>query len=273
MVSVLKLLIVRLVILYYLALLVFWVWIQTTGNTDAQPSYIFGTIYPIIAITGGVSALVYSKRWGGWQSVMGKGIIFLGLGLFGEAFGQLVWSYYNLVLKELAPYPSIADIGYFSIIPFYAFAMLNFARASGVRFSLRDYLAKIQVVIIPIIMLVVSYIFFLRNYELDLSQPIKTFLDFGYPMGEAIMISIAILTFTLSRKYLGGIMKKSILYIIFAFIVQYITDYTFLYRVNAETYVNGGIVDLMYATSFTIMAIGIVMIGKSSMFNDKATNL
>lgn len=256
---------IRTIILGYIVLLGFWLWIYATGSTDAQPSYIFGTIYPFLAIAGGIAALTYSKRWGGWKSVMGKGIIFLGLGLFGEAFGQLVWSYYNLILQDIAPYPSIADIGYFSIIPFYAIAMLKFARASGARFSLQDYLNKIQVVIIPIVMLVLSYVFFLRDYELDLSAPIKTFLDFGYPMGEAIMISIAILTFTLSRKFLGGVMKAKILYIIFAFVVQYITDYTFLYKVNAETYVNGGIVDLMYATSFAIMAIGIAMIGENSM--------
>lgn len=245
----------------YIFLVVFWGWIQGTGNVGGQASYIFGTIYPILAIAGGVAAFVLARRWGGWESVMGKAIIFLGLGLFGQAFGQLVWSYYNLVIQEVAPYPSIGDIGYFSIIPFYSMAMLNFARASGVRFSIRNYLSKIQVAIIPFIMLILSYIFFLRDYELDLSRPIKTFLDFGYPMGEAIMISIAILTFTLSRKYLGGVMKNKILFIIFAFIVQYITDYTFLYKINAETYINGGVVDLMYTTSFVIMAIGIAMIG------------
>lgn len=258
---------IRTVIFCYILLLGFWFWIYTTGNTDAKPSYIFGTIYPLLAISGGVSALIYSQKWGGWKSVMGKGIILLGLGLFGEAFGQFVWSYYNLIVQDVAPYPSIADIGYFSIIPFYAIAMLKFARASGVRFSLKDYLGKIQVVIIPLVMLIISYIFFLRGYNLDLSQPIKTFLDFGYPMGEAIMISIAILTFTLSRKYLGGVMKNKILYIIFAFVIQYITDYTFLYKVNAGTYVNGGVVDLMYATSFAIMAIGIAMIGSNNISN------
>lgn len=261
MVAILRSGFIRTVIFCYVLLLGFWLWIYLTGSTDTQLSYIFGTIYPFLAIGGGVAALTYSKKWGGWNSVMGKGIIFLGLGLFGEAFGQLTWSYYNLILQKAAPYPSIADIGYFSIIPFYTIAMLNFARASGVRFSLRDYLSKLQVVIIPVVMLILSYVFFLRDYNFDLTAPIKTFLDFGYPMGEAIMISIAILTFTLSRKYLGGVMKNKIIYIIFAFIVQYVTDYTFLYKINAETYVNGGVVDLMYTTSFAIMAIGITMIG------------
>ncbi|MEO6077674.1 MAG: hypothetical protein ABIP54_02715, partial [Candidatus Andersenbacteria bacterium] len=209
----------------------------------------------------GLSSFFYSKKWGGWKSVLGRGVIFLGLGLLGEAFGQFAWTYYNVVQKIQAPYPSIADLGYSSIILFYSIAMLNFARASGVRFSLKDYVSKIQVVVVPVVMLIVSYYFFLRGYEFDWSNPLKIFLDFWYPMGDAVIISFAILTFTLSRQHLGGVMRNKIIYVIGAFIVQYVTDYTFLYRSNAGTYVNGGIVDLMYATSFVIMTVGIVSLG------------
>lgn len=247
-------------ILYFVVLFVWWVWMNASGQTNTDVSYWYGAAYPLIALIGGISGLMFSKKWGGWKSVMGRGIIFLALGLLGQAFGQFTWTFYNLILRVEVPYPSIADIGYLSIIPFYSLAMVNFARASGVHLSLRSYMSKLQVVIVPIVMLVISYLLFLQDYEFDFSAPVRIFLDFGYPMGEAIIISVAILTLWLSRNYLGGLMKPKIRYIIFAFFVLYITDYTFLYRASRELYVNGGIVDLMYTFSFLVMSIGLLIV-------------
>ncbi len=247
-------------ICYYCLIVAWWAWININGLNDSSHSYLYGGAYALIALAGGIAGLKLSSKWGGWKSIMGKGIIFLSLGLLGEAFGQLSWTSYNMIWKVEVPYPSIADIGYFSIIPFYALAMFSFARASGARLSLSTFLNKLQVVVVPVIMVVISYILFLRDYDLDLSAPIRVFFDLGYPMGEAITISIAILTLILSRNYLGGIMKGKIRYIIFAFFVQYLTDYTFLYHASREIYTNGGLVDLLYPTSFIVMSVGLFML-------------
>jgi len=246
------------VIAFYIFLLFWWLKIFLSGQRSTDENYLFGLVYAIIALIGGVSGLLVSKRWGGYKSAVGRGIIFLSLGLLGEWFGQTVWSYYNVIEKIEVPYPSIADIGYFSIIPLYALALLSFAKAVGAKFSLKTIESKLIVVIIPIIMVAISYFLFLRNLTLDFSDPLRTFLDFGYPFGEAITISVALIIYGLSRGVLGGKMRVRILYLIFAFIFQYVTDYTFLYRALEETYYNAGPVDLMYATSFLIMSLGII---------------
>ena len=76
--------------------------------------------------------------------------------------------------------------------------------------------------------------------------------------GDSIAISIGILTYSLSRGILGGVMRSRILYLVWALVAQYITDYTFLYQAGTETYYNAGIVDLMYTISLTIMALGVI---------------
>ena len=53
-------------------------------------------------------------------------------------------------------------------------------------------------------------------------------------------------------------MKRRILYIIFAFIAEYITDFTFLYQYSDGSYYNAGINDLMFATTFTLMALALI---------------
>lgn len=246
------------ILLIYAILLVWWAKIFFTGVKETDENYLFGFLYPLIALIGSIAGFISSKKWGGSKSLIGRGIIFFSLGLFGLWFGQTVWSYYNLIARVPVPYPSIADIGYFSIIPLYGYGMYCFGKASGIKFSLKSIGGKIIVVLIPIIMVAISYFLFLRNLAPDFSDPLKTFLDFGYPGGEAITISIALLTYFLSRNILGGKMRSRILYIIFALVVQYVTDYLFLYRASAGTYYNAGVVDLMYTASFTVMAIGLL---------------
>jgi hypothetical protein len=249
---------VRLQIVIYVILVAFWFWINIAGPKEGDANNLYGALYPVIALLGGLYGLfVVSKKWGGIKSVVGKGVFFLSLGLLAEVFGQWTWSYYTIIQQIEVPYPSIADIGYFAIIPFYGYAIYNFAIAAGVKVSLKSFRGKLQAILIPIFMIAVAYFLFLKDIEVDTSNLLRTFLDFGYPGFEAIAVSIGILTYSLSRKILGGVMKPRILYLVFALIAQYITDYVFLYRAGVGTYYNAGPVDLMYTTSFMIMFLGI----------------
>lgn len=256
-----KKILITTVVIIYILLLFFWSYINFfLGSVEGNINNLYGALYPIISLIGAVYGLFYvAKKWGAWRSVVGRGIIFLCLGLLGEAFGQLTWSFFTIVKQVEVPYPSIADLGYFSIIPFYGIAMYHFAKASGVNITLKSFLGKLQALFIPLGMVSIAYFLFLREIEVDFSAPLRTFLDFGYPGFEAIAVSIGILTYSLSRGVLGGLMKPKILFVVFALIFQYVTDYTFLYRVGVETYYNAGIVDLMYTTSLALMAIAVAM--------------
>jgi len=260
--SLLKNRVVQILVVLYLGLAIFWGWIRIHGLTEGPISNLYGALYPFISLIGGLYGIsVVSREWGGFKSVMGRGVLFLSLGLLAQVFGQWAWSYYTMIQGIEVPYPSIADVGYFAIIPLYSYAMYNFAKASGIKFGLSTFLGKIQALIVPLIMITIAYFFFLKDVQVDWSNPIRTFLDFGYPGLEPIAVSIGILTYSLSRNILGGIMRSKILYIIFALVFQFITDYIFLYQAGTVTYYNGGIVDLLYTTSFIIMALGILSLG------------
>lgn len=246
-------------LIFYLLIFIWWVKISISGVKISNENYLFGLVYAFIALIGGVNGLLVSKRWGGYRSMVGKGIIFLSIGLLSYWFGQVAWSYYNLVLKVELPYPSTADIGYFSAILFYIVGMYTFARVSGAKLTLNKLKGKLISFIVPASMLAISYFLFLQHIGPDFSNPIKTFLDFGTPVGYAIVVSMALTAYFLTKGILGGKMKNRVLYIIFALIVQNITDNTFLYQAGAGTYYNAGINDLMFATSFTIMSLGLIM--------------
>ncbi len=222
---------------------------------------IWAASYQSLAIFGAIVGLYISQKWGGFSSIIGRAILFFSLGLVAQIFGQTVFSYYNLILKIEVPYPSLADIGYFGSIPLYVYGVILLGRASGVKVSLKSINSKIQAVLIPAVILGASYWAFLKGYEFDWTSPLRIFLDFGYPLGQAIYVSLALLVFLLSHGVLGGMMKPKILSILVALVIQYIADYNFLYQALHQTWINGGYGDLIYLVAYFAMALGLISLG------------
>lgn len=220
----------------------------------------FPSIYAVVALWGSIWGVVIARKWGGMKSVMGRAIIMFSLGLFAQVFGQVSYWYYSYYQHIATPYPSIGDLGYFGSIPFYIYGVWLLGRASGVKVGLRSFTNKIQAIIIPLIMLTVGYYLFLQEYEFDWSQPLTIFLDFGYPLTQAIYVSLAMVTYLLSRNVLGGIMKNKILFILFALVVQFVSDYTFLYQASRGTWLVGGFNDYMYLVAYLLMTLGLLQL-------------
>lgn len=245
-------------ILLYVSIVIWWFRLNFAPSFNPSEIYLFGAVYSLIALFGAIEGFRVARKWGWWSSSLGKSIIFFSFGLLGLWFGQLVWSYYNIISKVEVPYPSLADIGFFSIIPLYALGSIFLGQAAGAKFESSSVRGIIITILTPPIVLSIVYFFFLRDFTIDPTAPLRSFLDFFYPFGEGITISIASIVFLLSYHILGGKMKNRILYILFALIFHFMTEYTFLYKAAAGTYANGGMVDLLYATSFFIMSIGLI---------------
>lgn len=246
----------------FVILLGWWFVLQAMNGTgeSGHRELIWGASYQAVALWGGIWGLIIANAWGGARSVMGKSILAFALGLLLQNFGQTVFSYYNLVAQVEVPYPSLADVGFFGSIPFYIYGTIMLAKASGVSISMKSVASKLQAVIIPLVVLLLSYYFFLQGYEFDGSSPLKVFLDFGYPLGQALYVSLALLAYLLSTKTLGGIMKNKVLLILLALIVQYAADYNFLSQVLAETWRNGGYGDAIYLLAYFLLALGLIQL-------------
>lgn len=235
-----------------------WIYLQYSRATDTAEFHFFGITYCLVAFWGAIWGISIASKWGGTKSVMGKALVFFSLGLFAQTFGQIAYSLYAIVLKIDVPYPSIGDLGFFGSIPLYIVGMLYLAQASGVSISLRSFKNKIQVVVLPLLLLFFSYLIFLRKYEFNWSNPLVVFLDFGYPLGQSIYISIALLTFSLSKGLLGGKMKIRILLVLFALVLQYLSDFVFLYQASNKEWSVAGLNDYMYFVSYFVMALSLI---------------
>lgn len=229
-----------------------WIYLRFTVEATQSQLDILGGTYGLMALYGGIVGLKVSSKWGGRKSLIGCAIMLIALGLLAQEFGQIVYTYLGITTGDI-PYPSIGDIGYFGSVLLYIAGVAVLAKATGFHINIRSLSNKLQAVVIPVALLLVSYTAFLRGYEFDWANPLVVLLDFGYPLGQAVYISIAILVFLLSRKLLGGIMRPVVLFLLGALCVQYFADYTFLYKNANETWEVAGMNDYMYLVAYFVM--------------------
>jgi len=239
--------------LIYLAFVAWWLSFQHVVTQEGTSVQWFSSTYGVMALIGSLVGLAAAKKWGGWKTVLGKSLTLFSLGLLAQEAGQLIYAYYIYVDKIQIPYPSWGDVAYFGSVLLYISAAWFLAKAIGTRFSLSDAKYKVVAVVVPVVLLITSYAVLLHNHQYDTSHPLTVFLDFGYPMGQAIYVSIAIVAFLLSRKSLGGVLRKGIMLILLALLIQYASDSTFIYQNSRQTYYSGGADDLL-STRFCSIA-------------------
>ncbi len=186
----------RTLVICFIFLLGWWMFLQFGGYGVGQ-HFLWGNFYQLIAILGLIGGFIISQYFFKWENkeidLIGKSIQFFSIGLLFQIFGQNVYDFYVITLKNFIPYPSIADVGFFGSILFYISALITLARVKNVSLSFSSLNRKILIVLIPAILLSISYFFFLKEYHFNGNNPIKVFLDFAYPLGEVIYVSLAFL--------------------------------------------------------------------------------
>lgn len=243
----------------YLIFVGFWVYIASQGlQGDHSIAEVFSGLYGLMALSGGIFGLIIGQKFGGFKSYIGATVMFVSLGLLAQEAGQLTYSAYTQLFKVEVPYPSWGDVGYFGSVILYILAAWNAAKAVQTKVALKSKLNRTLITVLPLLLLGVSYYIFLNDYQADSSEVIASFLDFAYPLGQALYVAIALLAFLLSRQFLGGIMKSAVMLLIVAFTLQYAADFVFLYQHNQDTWKTAGFNELMYLTAYFVTTLSLI---------------
>lgn len=253
----------RIFLLYYIFIVVWWAIFYFMGIQQTFANYIYQFAFGLIPLVGGISGIIKSKEWGFLHSRVGAAIFFISSGLVTWGIGQMLWSIlYNIILKVEVPYPSLADAGYILSWPLWTWGIINLSHATGAKFSLKNMKGKLLLFFIPIVMIVLSYyvlIVVARGGTLSdfTGSYLKMFFDLAYPIGDVVILSLAILIYGLSFNYLGGKYKYTIIVLLLGFIVNYIVDFFFSYTTTNGTYFNGHWVDVLFPTAMVLIVIGV----------------
>lgn len=249
---------------YVVLLLIFWVLLFLSRYTNSFWNYFYSFAFSLVPLVAGFIGCFLAKEWNWFKSAIGKGIFFISLGSLFWGAGSMVWSYYNFFMEVPAPYPSLADIGFFLSLPLWVLGVVNLSKATGVKFSFKKRIGKILLFILPTITIVASYYLLIvvaRDgilIPIDSGFNLKLFLDLLYPTGDVIILSLALLMFGLSINYLNGFYKYSILSILFGFGMMYIADFVFSYTTTLNIFYNGNFGDLIFTLALSLISFGVL---------------
>jgi uncharacterized protein len=246
----------------FLVITLWWLSINARGLHEGAENNIFTLVYPIISLIGGLVGVNISRKWGSVRSYFGSAIMLFSLGLLLQFFGQASYAWLIYVQGVEVPYPSIGDIGYYGSVWAYVFGAFVLTKVmSPLSFkSLRGKTISLMLGV-PAAMVLFSYWVFLRDYELYTTSYVNIFLDFAYPITQAVYVSLAIALYFGSRKVLGGIMRGPMVTLLAALVVQYISDFMFLFQTKAGTWYVGGLNDYLYFLSYCAMWFALIRIG------------
>ncbi len=251
------------ILCYYIIIVLWWFILYIQGVKYSPVNYWYQFAFGLIPLIGGFTGIIRAKEWGFQKSKVGVAIICISAGLVTWGIGQMFWSiYYNVILNVEVPYPSLADIGYILSWPLWSIGIINLSRATGAHISIKSIKGKLLLFLIPLIFIALSYwllIVIARQGALtDLSAGyIKVFFDLAYPIGDVVILTLAVLIFGLSINYLGGKYRISIFTLLLGFVINYVVDFAFSYTTTAGTYYNGHWVDLLFPTAMVLIAIAV----------------
>lgn len=242
-------------------------YLQLTHQHENTGTNIYQILNTILPLTGGILGLHSAKKYSGTKSTLGQGIILTSLGIIAWSLGQMAWSYYNIHSKIDVPYPSLADVGYLSAIPLWFAGMIMISTAMGVKYQLRKTSGRLMLVIIPLISILSSYYLLIKvgrgGWPHHDQINIKFFTDLAYPFGDALVASVALTIYVLSKDYVGGRFKWPVLFTLLGFIGMYCADFLLAYGTTKGFYYGGSWIDSIYTIALAMIGFGLVLMDPS----------
>ncbi|MDO8499775.1 MAG: hypothetical protein Q7S66_03895 [bacterium] len=239
-----------------------WLFIAVFVPESLMHRQLWSGTYGLAALFGAVAGLINFKAWGGMKSVVGKSMVMFSLGLFCQEFGQVIFSYYAFFVHIDVPYPSLADVGYFSALPLYIYGayLLNKWIKSLEPAKHRSGNGATVVSLCLLVFFIISIPIFFHGFNTGNMSLNKALFSYIYLLSDTLFVLLAVKAYFLSRQIPLDNINKPVFIFVLALCFQYLADYTFFAQVSYGTWIAAGLNDLLYFTAYCFMAIGLVHI-------------
>src|SRR5690348_6846317 len=133
---------------------------------------------------------------------------FFAVSAFSWGFGEMIWSWNEVVRRQALPFPSIADAFYLLAVPLAIAGILSFTSAPSRLASRGETVLAGSIVALSL--LFIAWVFGLSNvYESSASSPQSLLISLAYPVGD--LVTATVLVVALRRARRGGVGRMLIL--------------------------------------------------------------
>ena len=164
--------------------------------------------------------------------------------------GESLWSYYDAVLQNHLPFPSLADVGYLAAIPFSVAGLLCFR-------SFRDSLAvelasAVDALIVACSLFTVSWTLVVDGlYDSSAQGGWTLAISLAYPIGDIVLVTLAVYVSLRARSWA----RRSILLLTFGFVLNSFADSSFTYLTTTGRYETGNPIDALWLAGFLVIGL------------------
>ncbi len=222
-------------------------------NPDHQTiwNYLINISYGFLYLYGGVYGILSSSA-PNTAGPIKKVMFWLGLALVFWAFALFFWAYYNLFMDIDTPYPSLADALFtlaYPLIGLACFYFIKFFKPLLTPAIIRD--------AVLFFVLATAFCFYFLNPSLEAELPFwEKFFNLAYPIGDAILLAMALMMLRIG----AGKMQAGFWVFLSGLLVMIAADFVFAIRTFWELYWNGGISDLLFIISISIINLSMIML-------------
>jgi diguanylate cyclase (GGDEF)-like protein len=208
------------------------------------------------AALGGLGAAWAAVRaWRVEQQRLATSWGLIALGCWAWAWGEAIWSLYEVVLKEEVPFPSLADVG-FLLLP--VLAGLGLALWPTGFVAGRDrFAALLDGMIIGGSLLLISWATALGATVEAGGDTATVVIGAAYPLGDVLMASLVVLLLTRAEPT-----NRPALVLLSAGMVGLaIADSLFMYQTSTNSYSSGALLDAGWFAGFLAIGVAGVAMG------------
>ena len=249
-------------ILVFNGLLLAWILLKPGGDRIAavvlNAAGFFGPLLVLPLCFGGLLNPMWRRRASRMDNQPAVTIgqrwapILLGLGIISWISAQVLFTYYDLVLHQAPPFPSLADVGYLNLYPFFLLGILLLP-SRPLRPSPRTRIA-LDGLMIMTAAVTFSWYFILgpviqQGTETTLAKAVAT----AYPLADIVLIACLII---LALRPGEHALRRAVYLLTLGVGSLVVLDSIYAYHTLNETYVTGTMWDFGWPGAYMLIALG-----------------
>jgi HAMP domain-containing protein len=178
--------------------------------------------------------------------------VLLGMGILCYVLGQMGFTYYDLVMHEAPPFPSLADVGYLIEYPFFLLGILLLpARPIPAASRMRIALDGLMIMTAAVTF---SWYFVLgpviqQGTETALAKAVAA----SYPLADIVLIACLVI---LALRPGEHVLRRAVYLLALALGFLVVMDSIYGYQTLNDLYVTGTILDVGWPLAYMLIALG-----------------
>jgi len=186
----------------------------------------------------------------------GRQWLLLAIGCASFALGDLIWMYYEIILRVEPPYPGLADVFYALQYPFIAVALVGAGMAYRALVHVRG--PALIAAAISVVLAVGIWFGLLRpSVFVEGVSPLEAFVSAFYPLADVLLgIGPAVFVLLVVSKLGGGKLGWPLWAVVVGVLLFTLSDAAYAILNATDSYRSGSIVDYGWSAGQVLIAFG-----------------